>query len=141
VVVKLRDDFRGVALPEPELLRLDQHGQPWPVAAQDRRPKRRHSPLALASRRVRLRHQARETSCTFEVTEPGRYVAAWHLWMNVEGTRTWRACRGRGPEIRLSGGERDQELVVYVGAAELKLDPLLDARAPNAKTTVTAKDG
>jgi len=146
VVVKLRGDAHGVDLPEPELLRLDEHGQPWPVAAQGRKANRRHPAVVRASRdalasRNAQNQQARQTSRTFEVTKPGRYVAAWHLWMNAEGTRTWRVCRGRGPEILLSGGERVRELVVYVGAAELQLDPVLDMRATNAHTTVTAKDG
>lgn len=146
VVVRLRNDARTVALPEPELLRLDEHGQPWPVAAKEPRPTRRHPALVLASRHTHTpgdppQRQLRQQSRTFEVTRPGRYVAAWHLWMNVEGTRTWRVCRGRGPEILLSGGEPAQELVVDVGAAELALNPSLDMRATSARTTVTAKDG
>ena len=117
-------------LPIPELLRLDEHGNPWPV-------KPISEELAERTARPRVRH---ESARRFVVDAPGRYVPAWHLWLTVPGTRTQRACRGRGAELTIRPGDPARELVIHVSPGQLQIDRRLEG-SKSLTTRVTPKDG
>lgn len=140
VVVRLPDGVRTAALPVPELYRLDGNvSAPALVACNAPRDP---TPAQLASTSPVLRRgAAAEARRTFEVDRPGRYAVAWHLWLPVPGTRTWRVQRGGGPEVTVSEEELERDVTVPVGAGELELDALLDTRAPAARYHFTEKDG
>jgi hypothetical protein len=138
VVVRLPAGIAAPSPPVPELLRVDHRGATSPVSAVGARPE--PSLLELA-RGAAAGRGAAEASRSFEVAAPGRYQAAWHLWLPVPGTSTWRVRRGRGPEVHVSGAEAEREIAVSLGVGDLALDPAIDAREPGARYTFTAKDG
>ena len=140
ITVRLPDGVRTAALPVPELHYLGPDGNALPLAACDGPGE--PSPLELASTAPVLRTGAAAVvSRTFAVERPGRYAAAWRLWLQVPGTRTWRVQRGRGPELTVSERDAEREIVIRPGVAELAIEPSLDTRAPGARYRFTEKDG
>jgi hypothetical protein len=146
VVVRLPFDAVAVPALGAELLRLDERGnaravpaEPLPAGELATLPRE----LAELLRAGRALPALASVERRFELRESGRYVAAWHAWRQVPGTRTWRAVRGRGEVVDLGAPFSPEERVLELepSAAELALDPALDAPVANARTYVTEKDG
>lgn len=75
----------------------------------------------------------------FRVTIPGRYRSAWHAWLRVRGTDTWRTLRGQASE-RVITEAGTHEILVDLSGANFELDPTLDAHRLPA-SGFSEKDG
>jgi hypothetical protein len=129
VIVQATEEALALGAPVPELLRLDDDGRVRPVAA-------------AAVETAAPEAAAQGTRCAvFEVSEPGSYAGAWHAWLRVPGTKTWRVQRGQSPEIRIAAPGEEREIVMRVDAAQLRLDPALDAKVQVNGFHATPKDG
>ena len=85
-------------------------------------------------------HRARRAGATF-ATRGG-----WSVATAVPGEEAHLAAVAFADATHLAklevrGGEGSLELFVHVGAADLALDPALDASPASSHTTLTAKDG
>lgn len=136
VTVRLRGPaMTAQDVPTPELLRMGADGRTSPVAAPapGKRAATAHGRDAAPG--------PTETTLAFDVESPGRYVPAWHHWVQVPGTNTWRAVRGSGTEFDVAAHECERDIVVEVSPSQLVSDPALDRVVPGATYRITPKDG
>jgi hypothetical protein len=81
------------------------------------------------------------TTTEFRIDEPGTYIAAWYVWVDVPGTRVRRACRGQSEPLRLTSLDRPAEIALRIRPGDLIPDPALDANQANPIWHETPRDG